>query len=139
MCLFVNDEFLDFINRDDGPPLQEQQEEHAEPTEAASEYRKFDPGRDIETPRGGNDPTPHGPPMLPVLTLAWLVPGDTLQLTFTTEFGRAYMLQSSADLRPGSWQALSAMILGTGEVVELSLAAPIGARQFFRVAILETP
>lgn len=92
------------------------------------------------TPGTANDLTPAGAPLIPNVSLVWNAAGDGLVLTFTTEFGRYYVVQHSPDLREGSWQSVSSELPGRSDPIEFEIAGPIttGAA-FYRVAILTEP
>ena len=92
------------------------------------------------TPGTMNDLAPPSDPLIPELTIAWNVSGDGLVLTFSTEFGRYYIVQKSADMRPRTWQDVSTELPGKGTPIEFEITRPDGERaSFYRIAILASP
>ena len=55
MIFFVNDEFFDLTDRDHGEGLQEEQEPHTKPAEAADENGQLNRANDVETPGAGDE------------------------------------------------------------------------------------
>ena len=92
------------------------------------------------TPGGANDLTPSGAPSIPDVSLVWDATGDGLLLSFTTEFGRYYAVQYSADMSTGSWQTVSSEIPGKGDPIEYQIAGKAAVdAAFYRIAILAEP
>lgn len=56
-------------------------------------------------------------------------------LQFQSVLGRSYRLQATDRVADGSWQDMGGEVFGTGNLIEISLPAPINVRQFFRLSV----
>ena len=70
------------------------------------------------------------PPMFQIESMTWNVSGNALTLTWPSQPGSTYQIESSVDL--GSWSVVLSGISATGASTSRTVAAPAG-RRFFRV------
>jgi len=64
-------------------------------------------------------------------------PGDAISLSWDTVKGKRYHLQRSADLQPGSWGDLGAVITATNTTATASDALAPAGHRFYRIVVLE--
>jgi uncharacterized repeat protein (TIGR01451 family) len=62
--------------------------------------------------------------------------GESLRVRFSTAPGRRYVIEQTDDLGGGGWSAAGPTLVGTGDAVEMSGAAPATSRaRFYRVRL----
>jgi hypothetical protein len=95
------------------------------------------------SPDGGTNyvffssPSPRGPILAarPTLATPVRVSAGTLRITWNSEAGRTYKLQSSDDLSSGSWSDLPP-VTGSGGTISVDVPSSAARQVFFRVQVV---
>lgn len=76
------------------------------------------------------------PPQISAVPTFTTINSGSLSISFQTELGVNYQLQSSTSLTATSWQSVGGVIAGTGQIQTLLQSADEEPRLFFRVVAL---
>lgn len=73
------------------------------------------------------------PPSSPTLDFGMIE--GSLRITFTTQAGRAYQIQSRDTAEGSPWESVGTAIEGTGSAVSVSVTTPASSQRFVRVEV----